>query len=214
MLERFSHSDILITYLLIGIFISIVVLKEINTYRFKSLFRLGWTNQYFKLLVTTPKSDFYFSTLLIIISSLCITLFYAMYSKISLNQVNKIELALLIKPFILILIYLLVKYVLQKIIGIIFQIEKMINQYLILKYSLVFYIGIALYIPILIIVYSNLEIEYLNIILTLLSCFYLIKILFFFFKLRSLLTNQLFYFILYICSFEIIPIFFLIWYLK
>lgn len=214
MLERFSNSDIWLTYVLIGIFIGIVSLKQINSYRFLKLIKLGWTSEYIKHILTTPKKDTYFSGLLIFLSCLCFSLFYKIYKVNYLFEEKNFELELFFKTFIFLSIYLFVKYIIQKIIGYVFQINKIISQYLCFKYSLLYYIGILVYIPLLMMVYANLSSYYLTVIFGVFASFYVLRIIFFYLKFRSLISNHLFYFILYICSFEIIPIFFLIRYME
>jgi hypothetical protein len=214
MLERFSHSDIWLNYILIGLFIAIVALKQINSYRFNKLISLGWTNQYIKLIMKSPKNDIYFSSVLIFTSTLSFTLALLLYNANWLYQINELSFELVLKPFLYIIGYLLLKFAAQKLIGFIFHIDKVITPYLILKYNLLFYIGIVIYIPLLLVYYSNMSEVYFNVIILLLFVFYVAKIVLFLVKSRSPISSHLFYFILYICSFEIMPIFYTIWYLK
>ncbi|WP_373284004.1 DUF4271 domain-containing protein [Psychroflexus planctonicus] len=214
MLERFSNSDIWLTYILIGVFVAIVALKQINSYRFTNLFKLGWSNQYIKHVLSSPKSDFYFSGLLVVLSSFCVALFFITYYTNYLGNVNEINFELLLKVLILISSYLIFRFLTQKFIGFIFQIDKIITQYLCFKFSLLYYASILSYIPLILLVYSDLSELYINIFIVILTSFYVIRIILFYLKSRSLISNHLFYFILYICSFEILPIFLLIWYMK
>lgn len=214
MLERFSYSDIWLTYVLLGIFVFIVILKEINAYKFSTFLQLGWSNTYIKHVLNSPKKNYLFTGLLLLISSSVYVFLYVVYINKFVYASNEINHELVYKSFIIILTYLLIKHQAQKWIGFIFDINPIINTYLSIKYNLLYYLGIISFIPLLLLVYSNLNKSIFQLMIVAFAAFYLLRIGLLCFKLRSTLFNHLFYFILYICTFEILPILFLIWYVN
>ena len=214
MIERVSDSYNILHITFLVICIAIVVLKEINTQWFTKFLKLAWSADYLKLISSTPKRDKNFTGLLLFISSIIMAISYQLYSE-SLQQ-HQIQFNLQTSAIVLVLLlfFLFVKFLFQKFIGFIFNIQKLIDDFLDLKYSFYYYSGFLMLIPLLLLSYTQLNQFTIGLIYFMIASFFVIKISLFLIKIRSLITRHLFYFILYICTLEIIPILFIIRYLK
>ncbi|GGE20874.1 DUF4271 domain-containing protein [Psychroflexus salis] len=214
MIERVSDSLYFLHFIFLAIFIGIVVLKEVNAFWFKKFIQLGWSTDYLKLVFTSPKKDRSFINLLLFLSTIIISLSYQFIHQ-ALNE-NAIVFNLKSSLFTLsyILGFLLFKYLIQKSIAYLFNVKKVLNNYVELKLNLFCYFGLLMFVPLLLLVYTELNSLFIVIIYGVFVGFYILKIAQFLLKSRSLIARHLFYFILYICSLEIIPILFIIRYLK
>ena len=96
---------------------------------------------------------------------------------------------------------------LEFLIGKLFEIETKIRLFLFLKYSYLHTISITLFIVLIIYVYSYRNYAILWITLILLA---FARAVLLFTNNKKLIASKLFYFILYICAFEIVPLFILI----
>lgn len=102
------------------------------------------------------------------------------------------------------------KYFFEKILGDIFKMDKTIDQYLFSKISYRNYLALCLFPIVLLFVYAIKPTEIL--IWAAMGIFLLLNLLFlldFYQKTRSLISENWFYFILYLCAFEIAPYFIL-----
>ena len=214
MIERVSDTYNILHVTFLILLIGVVVLKEINTHWFSKFLKLAWSSDYLKLVSSTPKRDKNFTALLLIISSIIMAISYQLYSDNSQLQQVEFNLQNSAIIFILILAFLLLKYLFQKFIGLIFNIQNIIEGFLDLKYAFYYYSGFLMLIPLLLLAYTQFSHFIIGIIYFLIATFFVFKIGVFFIKIRSLITRHLFYFILYICTLEIIPILFIIRYLK
>jgi hypothetical protein len=214
MIERVSNTYNILHITFLVICIAIVVLKEINTQWFTKFLKLAWSADYLKLISSTPKRDKNFTGLLLFISSVIMAISYQLYSE-SLQQ-HQIQFNLQTSAIVLVLLlfFLFIKFLFQKFIGFIFNIQRLIDDFLDLKYSFYYYSGFLMLIPLLLLSYTQLNQFTIGLIYFMIASFFVIKISLFLIKIRSLITQHLFYFILYICTLEIIPILFIIRYLK
>ncbi len=214
MIERVSNTYNILHITFLVICIAIVVLKEINTQWFTKFLKLAWSADYLKLISSTPKRDKNFTGLLLFISSVIMAISYQLYSE-SLQQ-HQIQFNLQTSAIVLVLLlfFLFIKFLFQKFIGFIFNIQRLIDDFLDLKYSFYYYSGFLMLIPLLLLSYTQLNQFTIGLIYFMIASFFVIKISLFLIKIRSLITRHLFYFILYICTLEIIPILFIIRYLK
>lgn len=213
MVERLSESYSWVTYLFLFVFVAMVALQQINTHRFSEFLKLGWSQAYIKQTFQSAKREWYFNLALLFISfssmSFIATIFFA--RKETVNK--EVDFDQFWKVVIAMLVFFSIKYILQKVIGYVFEVSKTIRYYLVFKSSYLFYIGFIMFIPALLLIYSSVSTLVISAMVAILLFFYVASIVKLFFKLRSEISKHLFYYILYICSFEIIPFYFVVWYI-
>lgn len=148
---------------------------------------------------------------LYIIFSLSLGLFFTIYRGYILHVVN-VDFLLFLKTSLLIAILFLLKLIIIKIIGVLFQIEKLVREYIVFLY--LFYFNSALVLMPLLIFVAFLPASYFNFLLILFVS--ILSILFIFRFLKIVLTLMgglrfpIFYLILYLCTLEIAPVLILV----
>ena len=198
-------SNELITILIVIGLIIISITKILYPKRLNDFIFVPGNTKYFKIYHKEQKIFDKFDSLLfinLILSSgifgfLCIQSYYGK----TINNFNVVfELSLAIGLFILI------KLIIERLIGNLFELDKLITQYLFQKISFKNYLGLFL-LPIngiLTYVFPKSLIS-INITLILLLIINLIGLLTSFKTHETIIKNHLFYFIVYICALEIAP---------
>lgn len=102
--------------------------------------------------------------------------------------------------------YFIVKWILENVLVRLFVIKNQLKFFLISKWSYLFSLAFVFYIGTILYVYSFLNMTYLLFIVIL---FFLLRFIFILITNKKLVFYKLFYFILYICAFEIAPLFIL-----
>ena len=103
-------------------------------------------------------------------------------------------------------LYFIVKWILENVLVRLFVIKNQLKFFLISKWSYLFSLAFVFYIGTILYVYSFLNMTYLLFIVIL---FFLLRFIFILITNKKLVFYKLFYFILYICAFEIAPLFIL-----
>lgn len=208
-MERFIVSKDWITVVFIVIFTLIVLAKLIFPQRFDDFTKLLVSNRYFDL-KRMPNQWDYFSCLLFLAHILSASLFIFLICKhFSLISYKKPAL-LFFQIAIGYGMFFIIKYFLEKIIGDIFKIEKIINGYVWHKLTFKNFLFLFTLLPLLLFVYGNFISK--TAILFLLFGFILFNLLIlgdFYRKWQKLILPNWFYFILYLCALEIGPYFIL-----
>jgi hypothetical protein len=179
------------------------------------LLSLGWSNLYIKEAMNSPKKEYSFQIVLLLMFFL-MTLQFILLINVGDNkiQTNLLNQVLNIKHFIFFISILCLKYMMQLFVAYIFNVKQTITKYLKLKYNMLYYLSIISYFPILFFYYASIKIQYIEFYLLVIFIIYIIKLLFYYSKLRGHITNHLYYFILYICTFEILPLYLIFRYIE
>ena len=194
-----------ITAVLVGCLLCYTLAKYLYPKRFQEFTLLPVTNKYFLLLGKGDEIKHPFNVLLFVPQVVLVSLFLFLFLKTSKYNVEN--------PFILFIqicsaysVFVLAKFIIEKLIGAIFNLEIIINKYLYQKLSYRNLLAIVLFIGNIIFFYIHQPtITLLLIFLALLIILNIIT-LFYSYKTNSqLIFSELFYFILYLCALEISP---------
>ena len=187
---------------MVGCIIVIAILKVIYPKRFEDFIRLPVSNNYFLAKGKSEELRHPFSILLFVIQLISISLFVNLF----FLEKGKANVLLFLQILFVVFVFIIVKTSIEKMIGAIFSIEKLIDHYIYEKLSYRNFLSLLLIITNLIF-YFSIKPD-LNILLILTGILFLVNMLILSFSYknyRSLIFNNLFYFLLYICALEISP---------
>jgi hypothetical protein len=214
MIEHILHPRIIVnkdwaTFLFILSFAIIALTKSVYENRFGDFMNLVFSDKYTKVYRDGShlKGSFTISLFLVQVISL------AFFIQLSLNLfgfASKTDLILYIQIITFLIFFIFSKYLIEKIIATAFNIEEFVEQFNLQKVTYRTYIGlIILPINIILFYYDTISriipliIIYTVLILNVITYLILIK------KYQNLIFGKLFYFILYLCTLEIAPYFFM-----
>ncbi len=201
------------TVLFLLAFLLIVIVKTISTQRFFIFLNLFFSDKYFKLFYKSEYVTGFFNILLYIVQIITLSFFIILlFDKLNIcNKNNEIAYLQIASALFFISI---AKYLIEKIIAIIFEIENsmaVFNHYKMSYRSLI----TMFLLPIVAVIYYNFSSLFFLIVLAFVLIIYntvtYINILKFY---RNYLFSNLFYFILYLCTFEIAPFYFIYYWMK
>jgi hypothetical protein len=197
------------TLLFIMAFVIIAVNRNVFATRFYEFIRLAISDKFTKIYKDRSNMLSGFTISMFVVQLLSLSFFILLL----LNQLGikeKNDGIVYIQIITFLGVFILSKYLIEKIIATTFQFEEFIEQFNLLKVSYRTYLGFIL-LPInLILYYNTLQSDWIFIILTsLLVVFnaltYIIAIKIY----QNLVIRKLFYFILYLCTLEIAPYYFM-----
>lgn len=205
-LDRIYTSQDWITLLLLCCIIITTAVKIAYPLRFQEFLKLPLSNKYFFVYGKNDPIYHLFNVLLFIPQAICVALL--LYKVIAWQNPTM----LLNTPFLFVKIlggvigFVLAKIILEKTIGIIFNIENIIHQYVHQKLSYRNLMSVLFLIMLFIVAYVN----PINKDITLVFCLITVVIntiaLFYSYKTNGkLIITNFFYFILYLCALEISP---------
>jgi hypothetical protein len=203
-----SYSD-WATLLFIVAFVIIAVNRNVFATRFYEFIRLAISDKYTKIYKDRSNMVSGFTISMFVVQLLSLSFFILLL----LNQLGikeKNDAIVYIQIITFLSVFILSKYILEKIIAATFQIEEFNEQFNLLKVSYRTYLGFIL-LPINLILYFNtIQSNLIFIILTALlvlfnTLTYIIAVKVY----QNLVMRKLFYFILYLCTLEIAPYYFM-----
>jgi hypothetical protein len=203
-----SYSD-WATLLFIVAFVIIAVNRNVFATRFYEFIRLAISDKYTKIYKDRSNMVSGFTISMFVVQLLSLSFFILLL----LNQLGikeKNDAIVYIQIITFLSVFILSKYLLEKIIAATFQIEEFNEQFNLLKISYRTYLGFIL-LPINLILYFNtIQSNLIFIILTALlvlfnTLTYIIAVKVY----QNLVMRKLFYFILYLCTLEIAPYYFM-----
>ena len=200
--NRIIESLDWVTLIMVGCILIIAILKIIYPKRFDDFIKLPVSNNYFLAKGKSEELRHPFSILLFVIQIISIALFVNLF----FLEKGKANMILFLKILFVVFVFIIVKTSIEKMIGAIFSIEKLIDHYIYEKLSYRNFLSLLLIITNLIF-YFSIKPD-LNILLILTGILFLgnMLILSYSYKnYRSLIFSNLFYFLLYICALEISP---------
>lgn len=203
------------TMLFLIALVLVVVAKSTASVRFSEFTKLIFTDKYLKIYKDPSNLMSWFTVVLFLFQLISFSFFILVcldYFEIG----SKYNFILFIQLITFLVFFILSKYLIEKIIATSFNIEDFAEQFNLLKVSYRTYLGLIL-MPATVILYYNDEISGI-IIYLILAIILLYNIITYFISIRqyqSLIINQLFYFILYLCALEIVPYYFIYyWFTK
>ena len=200
--NRIIESLDWVTLIMVGCILIIAILKVIYPKRFNDFIRLPVSNNYFLAKGKSEELRHPFSILLFIIQLISISLFINLF----FLEKGKANVLLFLQILFVVFVFIIVKTSIEKIIGAIFSIEKLIDHYIYEKLSYRNFLSLLLIITNLIF-YFSIKPD-LNTLLILTGILFLVNMLILSYSYknyRSLIFSNLFYFLLYICALEISP---------
>ena len=202
---RDVYSNELFTILLVAGLVIIAIAKMTAPKRFEDFLLVIGNSKYLKIYSRDQKFLDKFDALLFgnLILGLA-TFSFVVYKNI--YDTKGIDVNILFKLIIGISTFILIKVLIERLIGSLFEIDKLIDQYLFQKISYKNYLGLLL-LPInAILLFSfNNSLHLVYIFTVLLLIVNIIGLITSFKTHQSLIKSNLFYFILYLCALEIAP---------
>ena len=214
MIETFSQPRILepkdwATYLFLFSFILIAITKSAFETRFSEFIRILASDKYIKSYKDSSHLMSGFTILLFFVMIISFAFFIQIILD-NLGFISKTDWVVYIRIFTFFSVFVLSKFLIEKIIATVFGIEEFNEQFNLQKVSYRTFIGIAL-LPINIYLYYS-ESGATYIIYSTIAIVMMINIYSYLVSLKThqnLISSKLFYFILYLCALEIAPYYFI-----
>lgn len=191
-------------FTIVGLF-AIVVAKYINTLRFNDFLYVIGNSKYLKIYTKDQKFIDHFDSFLFVNLAISLSIFiYFAYS----NFISPIsfELITFLKLLFAVSAVIIIKTLLERLIGSLFEIDSLIDDYLFQKTTFKNYSGMVFLTANLFLLYTNLPVNIVIISAILLVCLInLIGFLTSFKNYQKLINPNFFYFLLYLCALEFGP---------
>jgi len=203
-----EHKD-WATYLFVFSFVLIAITKTAFETRFSEFLRILVTDKYIKVYKDTSHLMSGFTILLFIVQIISFSFFIQLVLNF-FGYVSKTDWIIFIRIFTFFGIFVLSKFLIEKIVATIFNIEEFAEQFNLQKVSYRTFIGLIL-LPINIYLFynntpANILIYITIAVILIINLFsYLVSLKIY----QNLLIGKLFYFILYLCALEIAPYYFM-----
>lgn len=207
--QRIIENKDWATILFIASIALIVATKSIFEARFYDYIRLIFSDKYLKVYKDTSHLMSWFNIFLFIVNLIS----FSFFIQILLDYFgygNKFDWVLFVRIFTLLAVFVLSKFVFEKIIATIFGIEEVIEQFNLNKVSFRTYIGVLL-LPVSIFLFYN-DLLTNSIVFGIVITLLIMNLLAYVLSLKNyqnLIFGKLFYFILYLCALEIAPYYFI-----
>jgi len=204
-LNRNNFSIDWATVLFILTLATIVINRITFPNRFEDFIKLAFSNKYLSTYrdSNNMKSSFTISMFFVQMISLSLFIHYII-SATGITALN--DFVSYARILSILMFFVLVKYFVEKIIAVCFNIEEFTDQYNLVKVSYRSFLGLVLLPIVAILFYNRFSFDYF--IWIVMGIFILFNIILFVLLLKNyqkLFSNFLFYFILYLCTFEIAP---------
>lgn len=204
-LNRNDFSVDWATVLFVLTFAVIVIVRNTFPNRFDDFVKLGFSNKYLSTYRDTNNMKSSFNMSMFFVQMISISLF--VHYVISLTGYTSLDSFRTYARILSVLVFfVLVKYFTEKIIAVCFNIEDFAEQYNLVKVSYRSYLGMLLFPIVALLFYNHLLSDY--VLWTILGLFLLTNGILFLLILKNyqkFFAQFIFYFILYLCTFEIAP---------
>lgn len=197
------------TLLFVASFGLIVLTRTLFENRFHYFIRLIVSDKYLKIYKESSHLMSGFTIFLFVVNLISLSFFIQIIFH-HLGYGTKTDWVLFVQIFTFLTVFVLSKFLVEKIIATTFGIEEIIEEFNLQKVSFRTYLGLLL-LPITIMLFYN-DLVSNSLIYTLIVVLLIINLLTYLFSLKiyqNLIISQLFYFILYLCALEIAPYYFL-----
>lgn len=191
-------------FMLIGLF-SIAAAKYINTLRFNDFLYVVSNSKYLKIYTKDQKFIDLFDSFLFVNLTISLSIFsYFVYSR--LISPLDFELITFLKLLFSVSAILIIKTLIERLIGSLFAIDSLIDNYLFQKTTFKNYSGMVFLIANLFLLYTNLSASIVfTSAVSIVGLINLIGFLTSFKNHQKLINPNFFYFLLYLCALEIAP---------
>ena len=220
MIEHILHPRIVenkdwATALFLFSLVLIALSKSLFENRFSEFIKLIVTDKYIKVYKDSGLMMSWFTIFLFIVQIVSFSFFIHLLLT-SFDYIIKTDWISFIQVFTFLTVFILSKYLIEKIIGTAFDIEEFVEQFNLQKVSYRTFIGLFL-LPFNFFLFYNDSISH-NLMLFFLFIILIINVLTYLLSIKNyqnLLIGNLFYFILYLCALEIAPYYFMYyWFTK
>ena len=220
MIETVFHPRVIenkdwASLLFVVAFVLIAIAKSVFETRFGDYLKLIVSDKYIKIYRDSSHLLSGFTIALFIVQLISLAFFIQLILHYY-GYASKTDWVIYIQIITLLSVFILSKYMIEKIIATSFNIEEFAEQFNLQKVSYRTYIGLII-LPVDVILFYNdnlpkiLILSFIVMILTINLLTYLISLK----NYRNLIFNKLFYFILYLCTLEIAPYYFMYyWFTK
>jgi len=197
------------TVLFVLCFALIAVARSVFENRFVDFSKLIYSDKYIKIYRDSGNLMNWFTIALFIVQVISFS-FFILLSLSYFTAVEKTDWIAFVQILTLLSIFILAKYLIEKIIATSFNIEEFSEQFNLQKVSYRTYIGMCILPLNIILFYNETPIDFLIYFtiaaILLINCYtYLISLKIY----QNLIIGKLFYFILYLCALEIAPYYFM-----
>lgn len=205
------------TVLFVACFAIIAINRSVFAVRFAEFSRLAWSNKYTKMYKDSSNLQSWFTISFFLVQVVSFAfLIQFMLSLYNNNPDQKTSPILFIQLFTLLAVFILGKYLVEKIIATAFDIEEFSDVFNLQKVNYRAYIGLLL-LPVNVVLFYNDNINpaIMYVVLALIVMATVVSYIFSLRNYQNLILDKIFYFILYLCALEIAPYYFMYyWFAK
>jgi Domain of unknown function (DUF4271) len=205
LIPRIVENKDWVTLVFIMAFAIVAITKAVFENRFNDFINLIANNKYLRIYKDSSNLLSWFTVLLFVVQLISVSFFIQLVLS-HFNYTSKTNWIVFIQIFTFVSVFILAKYLVEKMIATSFDAESFIEQFNLFKISYRSYLGIVLLPVNILMFYTNFINTYIIIgllisLLAINAITYLISLK----NYQNLIIGKLFYFILYICTLEIAP---------
>ena len=207
--ERIVANKDWATVLFVICFVLIAIIKSVFENRFADFLKLIYSDKYIKIYKDPSNLMSWFTIAFFLVQLISLAFFIQLLLNY-FGYVSKSDWLIYIQIITLLGVFILSKYLVEKIIATSFNIEETLEQFNLQKVSYRTYLGLLL-LPVNIILFYNDSIP-ITVIYFIIFVLLIINLLTYLNSLKiyqNLIFGKLFYFILYLCALEIAPYYFM-----
>ena len=184
--------------------------KSISAVRFNEFVRLAYSNKYTKMYRDSSNLMSGFTVSMFVLQLISLSFFILLV----LNQFGKVatktDYIAYIQIFTFLSVFILSKFLIEKIVGTAIDSESVVDQFNLIKTNYRAFLGFIL-LPVNIVLYYN-AVPIKEVFYVILGVFLLYNVFTYYFLVKTyqkIILGKLFYFILYLCTLEIAPYYFM-----
>jgi|SRR5690625_980132 len=205
-IPRTINIDDWITPVFGGILLVLAILKSRQTDRFYNFLRILATDKFFRESHKNPKTLFdAFTKSLFVVQAIVFSLVIHLML-VQWKVLEDMSFLVYLQILLLYMVFVVGKYLIERMLGVLFSLEEVLREYVFFKISSKNFMALVIIPFLLLIVYTLPQNIFLHQVLILL--WLLLNIVFlgyYYYKNSKLISGNLYYIILYLCTFEIAP---------
>lgn len=204
-IPRIYDSNSWITLIIVLVFMLLALINVLNKEQFQEFVRIFRSDKYFQESRKSLKPMGLFTQSLYFVQTLIISLFITM-GLFGLDWLNDPPIISFIKIFLLYFVVLTGKFLIEKMLGVLFSAEKMIDDYIFFKITYRNFLAMGL-LPILLLITYNWtgDLIFYQVVIGIFAGLNILFLHAYYRKNLKIISSNLYYFILYLCIFEIAP---------
>ena len=209
---RIAENKDWATALFVLAFVIIAFTKSVYENRFEDFMNLIFSDKYSKVYRDSSNISSSFTVSLFVVQVISFSFFIQIILSL-FGHASKTDWLLYIQIFTFLIFFILAKYLIEKIIATAFNIEEFVEQFNLQKVTYRTYIGlIILPLSVVLFYYDTISRNILLFLIVIVLIFNILAYLISIKNYQNLIFGKLFYFILYLCTLEIAPYFFMYYY--